>query len=57
MYCSSQLFWVNSYTQEYGKIMVNGFLGSEIGENELSNMQFPEKPASQDQGGTHAYVA
>lgn len=37
--------------------MVNGFLGSEIGENKLSNVQFPEKPASQDQGSTHAYVA
>lgn len=57
MFCSSQLFWVNPYTQECGKIMVNSFLRPDIREDKLSNMQFPEKCANQDWGSTHANVA
>lgn len=37
--------------------MVNGFLGSEIGDDKLSNVQFPEKQANQDWGSAHANVA
>lgn len=57
MFCSTQLFWVKPYTQECGKIMVKGFLGSGIGEDKLSNVQFPEKHANQDWSSTHASVS